>query len=195
MASTSKTSVSALDKAVAALAASDATKSGVYRLRYLGDPVLHEVCTLITPDNPIPTGLIEALLHECQRLRGAGLAAPQLGSAVQVAVIIIDKKPRLIINPYDLEYGQKEELGEEGCLSMPEFYTQVSRPTHFDFCYKDAQEVDHRFSLEGYEARVAQHEIDHLFGKLITDRVSRQQRRLAERMTQEWLKKNNPRSA
>ncbi len=186
--------VSALDKAVAALTAPDATKSGVYRLRYLGDPVLREVCKPVSDENPIPEGLIEALLHETQRLRGAGLSAPQLGVPIQLAVVMVQDKPRIIINPYDLEVSGTQEPGEEGCLSMPEFFTQVLRYPHFDFCYKDTRGCDHRFTLEGWEARVAQHEIDHLFGRLIVDYVSRQQRRLAERMTQEWLKKNRPSS-
>ncbi len=102
---------------------------------------------------------------------GIGLAAPQIGVAKKVIVIDYKDDKNVLVNPRVLS-EEGSVTGEEGCLSFPGIYENVAAPEKMTVIYKDEKGAEHRRELEGFIARVFSHEIDHLKGRLIIDRVS-----------------------
>ncbi len=111
--------------------------------------------------------------------KGIGLAAPQVGRSERIAVIDVDDKPFVIINPEIVEADAKTAKAEEGCLSIPEIYGDVERPARVRVRARDLD--GNEFEIEATEllARCLQHEIDHLHGKLFVDYLSVLKRRAA----------------
>ena len=114
---------------------------------------------------------------------GVGLAAPQIGRNIRLVVITLDPLKedypeyagfnKVYINPHILEYdATKTESMEEGCLSLPGIHEPVRRPTRILVAYDDEQFQHHEEWVEGYLARVMQHEFDHLDAHLFVDRIS-----------------------
>ncbi len=104
---------------------------------------------------------------------GIGLAAPQVGVNKRIIVVDVGKGLLKLINPVILEVGGKEEEMEEGCLSLPGVYVPVRRKVgYIKFKALDVSGKEKVWQGEGLLARVIQHEIDHLDGKLIIDRAS-----------------------
>jgi peptide deformylase len=114
---------------------------------------------------------------------GVGLAATQLGVLRRVLVFQAgnDNEPRALVNP-KIEWASDElTIAEEGCLSLPRVTMDVERPLHARFTGRDADGEPVTIEASGLEARVLQHEIDHLDGVLILDRTERKQRKAALR--------------
>lgn len=107
-----------------------------------------------------------------------GIAAPQVGHFQRVAIVDCSatRKPvpnhgnLLLVNP-EISHWDGYEIGREGCLSVPDYTGNVIRATQIRLKAQDAQGEEHEYEMEGYEARAAQHEIDHLDGILFIDRV------------------------
>jgi peptide deformylase len=117
------------------------------------------------------------LMHDAQ---GVGLAATQVGVLRRLFVFEPDEDgPRVIVNPVVVEQGDEIEPDEEGCLSLPGVRIPVDRATRLVLEGKDENGADVRYELEGYGARVAQHELDHLDGMLIIDRTDDEHRKEA----------------
>ena len=114
------------------------------------------------------------------RADGVGLAAPQVGLPIRVVTIDLDvmsdEYPELkgfrhaYINPHIIEVGEEEVSMEEGCLSLPGIH--VKRPDRIHVTYLDEDLKEHDEWVEGYPARVMQHEFDHLDGKMFIDHLS-----------------------
>ncbi len=110
---------------------------------------------------------------------GVGLAAPQLGENRRMLVVncALARHPcrnhglLCMVNPVIIEYSGSEVLGREGCLSVPDWVGMVPRARAIHLKYRDAQGVTHEIEASGFEARVIQHEVDHLDGVLFIDRV------------------------
>ncbi len=102
---------------------------------------------------------------------GIGLAAPQVGKNLKVIVINTKDGDLALINPRILRKSWEKELGEEGCLSLPEIFGLVKRSVRIRVAAfnKDGKKV--RFKAEGFFARVIQHEVDHLRGVLFIDKA------------------------
>ena len=118
---------------------------------------------------------------------GVGLAATQLGVLRRLLVFQAgpDSEPTALINP-EIEWLSDEVVvAEEGCLSIPRVSVDVERPLHARFGGRDVEVVEITIEASGLEARVLQHEIDHLDGVLILDRAPRQQRKGALRALRE----------
>jgi len=118
---------------------------------------------------------------------GVGLAGNQVGS--KLALFIVDlsvgddfKKPNpiTVINPEIISYSDEEEDENEGCLSIPDFYERVTRPRAIQIRYYDLDMKEINIEVDGFLARVMQHEFDHLQGKLIFDHISPLRRALAK---------------
>ena len=108
------------------------------------------------------------------RLRGVGLAAPQVGIAKRFMLVSESGEPddvTVVINPEILSKAGTEEM-EEGCLSFPGMYGDIDRATKIEVRYRDLDWVEKSMSLEGFLARVFQHEFDHLNGVVFVDRMS-----------------------
>lgn len=101
---------------------------------------------------------------------GVGLAAPQVGENSRVIVVLLNSENVTpMINPEIIEYSDEVELGEEGCLSLPGMWGQVKRYKTITLRYKTPKNQNVTLKLEGFNARIVQHEIDHLDGVLFTD--------------------------
>src|SRR5215217_7923023 len=98
--------------------------------------------------------------------RGIGLAAPQVGRLERVAVIDVDDKPLVIINP-EIVLREGSAKAEEGCLSIPEVFGDVERASHVVVRALDRDGKEFEVGADELLARCLQHEIDHLYGKLI----------------------------
>ncbi len=148
-----------------------------------GQPVLRKVAEDITPDYPQLKELISDMWDTLAESEGIGLAAPQIGRAIRLVIIdldvISDDLPeykgfrQVFINAHIVEYDDKEtNSSEEGCLSLPAIHEKVVRPTRIHVQWQDENFEQHDEWIEGYLARVMQHEFDHLDGKMFVDRIS-----------------------
>jgi peptide deformylase len=156
-------------------------------VRKFGDPVLR------TRARPVDR-FDDALRVEIERMGelmndalGVGLAATQLGVLHRVLVYRVQHEAPVaaLINP-EIEWaGKDEEIAEEGCLSLPAVLVEVERPVYVRVRAQNEQGEPILIEASGLEARVIQHEIDHLDGVLILDRTSRDQRKEAMRALRE----------
>jgi len=147
-----------------------------------GQPVLRKVAEDITPDYPDLKELIENMFETMHNADGVGLAAPQIGLPIRVVVIDLDvysdEHPefkgfrKAYINPHIQKVEGEEVLMEEGCLSLPGIHESVKRGDRILVKYVDEDFVEHEEIVEGFQARVMQHEFDHLDGKMFIDHIS-----------------------
>ena len=147
-----------------------------------GQPVLRKVAEDITPDYPELKQLITNMFETMDRADGVGLAAPQIGLPIRVVVInldvISDDMPeykgykRAFINAHVLETEGDLVSMEEGCLSLPGIHESVKRYNRVHVKYLDENMQEHDEWIEGFEARVMQHEFDHLEGTMFIDHLS-----------------------
>jgi peptide deformylase len=156
-------------------------------VRKLGDPILRTKALAVEHFD-------EALRDEVRRMAvlmedalGIGLAAPQVGISHRVLVYRVQPESPVValVNP-QLEWSSRdEEISEEGCLSLPFVHVDVERPVAVLVRAKDEYGDDVIVEASGLEARVIQHEMDHLDGVLILDRTTREQRKAAMREMRE----------
>jgi len=156
-------------------------------VRKYGDPVLKSRALPIDRFD-------EALRHEVERMGqlmhdalGIGLAATQLGVMHRVLVYSLDPDAPVaaLVNPVIEWRGEETEPLEEGCLSLPGVLVEVERPIHVRVRAQDAHGEALVVEASGLEARVIQHEVDHLDGVLILERITRDQRKQAMRTLRE----------
>jgi len=109
---------------------------------------------------------------------GVGLAANQIGILKQIVTINFEDKENnkkanyILFNPSIIQYSEEKVIMEEGCLSLPEQYAEVERPKEIILEYVNENEKIIKKEIDGFEARILQHEIDHLSGKLFVDYLS-----------------------
>jgi peptide deformylase len=156
-------------------------------VRKFGDPVLRTRARKVERFD-------EALVDEVRRMSelmvdalGVGLAANQVGILNRVLVYRVNQQAPVaaLINP-EIEWaGKEKEILEEGCLSLPAVHVDVERPVHIRVRALDEHGEPIMIEASGLDARVIQHEVDHLDGVLVLDRISRQQRKEAMRALRE----------
>ncbi len=156
-------------------------------VRKFGDPVLR---TTALPVDRFDESLAQEIVRMGELMHdalGIGLAATQLGVLHRVLVYqaYSDDPLTALVNP-EIEWTDDElETLEEGCLSLPGVHVEVERPARVRVRAQDAEGNELRLEAEGLEARVIQHEIDHLDGILILDRIPRELRKQAMRAMRE----------
>jgi peptide deformylase len=162
-------------------------QAALAHVRKFGDPVLK---TRARPVELIDDAL-RAEIADMGRLMndalGVGLAATQVGVLHRVLVYRVQQQSPVnaLINP-EIEWrGKEQEIAEEGCLSLPAVLVDVERPLHVRVRALNEQGEEILIEATGLEARVIQHEMDHLDGVLILDRTSREQRKEAMRAMRE----------
>ena len=154
-----------------------------------GQPVLRKVAEDITPDYPELEKFIRDMYDTLADSEGIGLAAPQVGKSIRVVIIDLDvlsedypeykNYKHTFINPHIIEVDDSEtETLEEGCLSLPGLHERVTRPKRIHVKYLDDKFNEHDEWVDGYLARVMQHEFDHLEGKVFTDRITPMRKQL-----------------
>lgn len=151
-------------------------------LRLVGDPLLRQRAQQVRElGDPSLQALIADLLQTCETAHGVGIAAPQVGESLQVVIVASRPNPRypdapwmeplVLINPVLGDRSDDLLLGEEGCLSVPGQRGLVRRHRAVEVQYLDAQGAAHQRWLEGFPARIVQHELDHLTGTLFIDHL------------------------
>ncbi|GHC40868.1 peptide deformylase [Roseibacillus persicicus] len=162
----------------------------VLEIKQYGDPVLRKKCRRITEVTEEIRELSENMIETMIDANGVGLAAPQVGIDLRLAVVDVAHDPESItylkvdgkvaeleevmplvfINP-ELEFGKEKELGREGCLSIQGVLSEVKRPIDVIATLELLDGRVIKLETDGLLARAIQHEVDHLNGVLFTDRV------------------------
>ena len=143
----------------------------IREIRVVGDRVLTKKCRPVEKMTPRISELIDDMFDTMYEANGVGLAAPQVGILKRIVVMDVDGTPHLLINPEILETSGSQ-TGAEGCLSLPGIHETVKRGDKIRVKYMDENFVEHEEEVEGYLARVMQHEFDHLDGKMFIDHIS-----------------------
>ncbi len=134
--------------------------------------------------------LVEEMFETMYDAPGIGLAAIQVGIPKRVVTMDLSKKdderaPQVFINPEVIWASEEKSTYEEGCLSIPEYYEEVERPTRVKVKYLDLDGKEHEIEAEGLFATCLQHEIDHTNGILFIDYISKLKR---DRVTKKFAK-------
>jgi peptide deformylase len=152
-------------------------------IRQYPDPVLRMKANEVGDLDESVTGLVERMTLLMDEARGVGLAAPQLGVLRRILVYRkAEEEPVVaLVNPRVVATGEEVEAADEGCLSLgaATVVVEVERPTALKIEASSPEGEPISIEAEGLEARVIQHELDHLDGVLIIDRTTPEQRRAA----------------
>jgi peptide deformylase len=156
-------------------------------IRVLGDPVLRRETTPVHEITDELRELVADMFATMYAAEGIGLAAPQVGRMERVAVVDAEGTKLVLINPQVLEPSGSARA-EEGCLSIPEIYGDVTRPETVVLRATDIEGNEYELEATELLARCIQHEVDHLHGKLFIDYLGLFKRRSA---LAEWDKKKD----
>lgn len=173
-----------------------------------GEPVLRQTARALTPEEIAHPAIQELIIHMRDTMRdapGVGLAAPQIGLALQIAVVedrpdyltginpeLLAQRERqpvpfmVLINPKIVEYSAETVEFFEGCLSVAGFSALVKRSRRVAVEYLDEHAQPHRLEASGWFARILQHEIDHLQGFLYIDRMATRSFTNLDNMGRHW---------
>jgi peptide deformylase len=165
-------------------------------IRTFGDPSLRSKALPVTRFDARLADEVARMAQIMDDAIGLGLAATQLGVMHRVLVYRVgfDAPLVAVVNP-ELEYHSDDgELGEEGCLSLPGVAVDVDRPIHVRVRAQDEHGDEILIEASGLEARVIQHEMDHLDGVLVLDRTSKEERKEALRILREGSDPLEPRA-
>ena len=152
-----------------------------------GDPVLKSKASPVANFGPELHAEVERMIEIMRDGLGIGLAATQLGVLRRLLVFQAgpESEPAALVNPEVEWLSEEMAVAEEGCLSLPKVSMDVERPLYARFSGRDVEGEPIVIEAAGLEARVLQHEIDHLDGVLILDRTVREQRKAALRALRE----------
>ena len=161
----------------------------IYPIHVFGMPALRKVAQDIDSSYEGLDQLIEDMFETMYQADGAGLAAPQIGLSDRIIVIDASKVEdeedesikdfkKVIINPHIIEEEGEEWEFNEGCLSLPNVREDVKRKPRVRIKYMDENFKEYDEYFEGYQARIMQHEMDHLNGILFTDRIAPLRKRM-----------------
>jgi len=151
------------------------------QIRQYGDPVLRMRAAEITAVDDEVRELADRMLQVMHDADGIGLAATQVGILRRFFVCTVAGEDRVVVNPVIAKAAKKVETDEEGCLSLGSVRMPVERPVEVTLEGLDRDGNPLSLELEGLDARVVQHELDHLDGMLIVDRTDPESRREALR--------------
>ncbi len=153
------------------------TRMSLKKILLHPDPRLKKACEPVADINAELRKLADDMLETMYDAPGVGLAAPQVGKVMRLFVMDFSGKeakpdPRVLFNPRLTWVSETMNTYEEGCLSIPDIYEDVTRPEQVRMVYQniDGKEIEEEF--EGLGATCAQHELDHLDGKLFIDYLS-----------------------
>jgi peptide deformylase len=150
------------------------------QIRQYGDPALRLTAHEVVEFDDDLRRLVERMTMLMRDAQGVGLAATQVGVLRRLFVFEPDEEgPRALVNPKVTARGDETDAEPEGCLSLQGVKVPVERPTSLTLEGKDEHGDDVHLELEGYAARIVQHELDHLDGVLIIDRTDDEHRKEA----------------
>ena len=178
------------------------------RIVHYNQPVLRKKGAKVTVFDAELTQLAEEMVNTMHDAHGIGLAAQQIGKAIQLCVIDLRETdrdftweldggkppldlimPLVVVNPQLTQLPSDEYFSEEGCLSFPEIRGEIARPDAVTVKFQDADGTPHVLTCTGLFARCLQHEIDHLNGVLFIDRMEKRVRSSIDRAVRDLAKK------
>jgi peptide deformylase len=153
------------------------------------DPRLKVKAKPVSQVTPALARLMDDMLETMYAENGIGLAAPQVGRPERIIVVDIAEKdeernPLAMANPEIVWASEEEAIVNEGCLSLPDQFAEVTRPAKVKIAYLDRNNERREIEADGMLACCVQHEIDHLDGKLFVDHISRLKRDMILRKLQ-----------
>jgi len=143
----------------------------VRTIKGLDDPIVRQKAKKVGKADAQIRALIADLIASMRAAPGVGLAAPQVGVPLRVAVVEIEKKLFTLVNPEIVERSKETQTGPEGCLSIPGYWADVERSMKVRVRALDKSGKRFTTTAEGFLARAFQHELDHLDGVLYIDRL------------------------
>ncbi len=168
----------------------------ILEIETFGAEVLRKVAEPIENIDDAILKLVEDMFHTMYEAPGVGLAAPQVGHSLRLVVIdhALEEgkpgEPMALINPVILSRAEEEDQMEEGCLSIPDVSEPVIRSLAVDVAAINTDGKEIKLTAEGFQARVIQHELDHLDGILFVDKiVSLLKRRMVKKRLAKKLKR------
>ena len=164
----------------------------VLELLESGHPTLSVPLTHVTDNQESREAIQQDLVDTMRAKSGVGLSANQIGIGARVFTMYADVKQKDIIvcfNPKIIAFSEEQILMEEGCLSWPGLWLKIRRPEGIEATYEDAKGELHEKAMFGLEARVFQHEYEHMEGSDFTKRVSRLKLNRAKKRLQKVKKK------
>ena len=166
----------------------------------LPDKRLRQVSKPVGKIDAVTKKLIEDMFETMYEAPGIGLAAIQIGEPQRVVTMDLSKKedekqPQVFINPEIVSKSDEKSVHEEGCLSIPEYYEEVTRPAAVKIRYLDLDGKQHEAEATGLLATCIQHEIDHLNGVLFIDHISKLKRDRVVKKFTKALKQAGKRAA
>lgn len=158
----------------------------ILEVRIFGDPVLRQKAHEVRDFDGRLATLAEDMFDTMRDAPGVGLAAPQVGVLKRLFTWEVDEEHGAVVNPEITDTDDSEvQVDDEGCLSFPGLFYEVERPLRIEVAYQDLSGDDRKVQLEGFNARVWMHEMDHLNGILFIDHLAKHDRKEAmKRMRQ-----------
>ena len=156
------------------------------------NPKLKKICEPVLEIDDSLIELSDDMLETMYHAPGIGLAAPQIGVLNRIIVMDCEKddaakrKPIVMINPEIVFSSDEESTYEEGCLSIPEQFAEIKRPTSVQVRWLDTNGTEQEQEFHGLWSTCVQHEIDHLDGKLFIDYLGTIKRQLITRKMQKF---------
>jgi peptide deformylase len=163
-------------------------------IRIFGDPVLRQQAREITDIDGRLVKLVDEMFETMYAAPGLGLAAPQVGVQQRLFVYDVGEGPRTLVNPEIVE-TDGEWLFDEGCLSVPGLSWDILRPKRIHLVGRDLEGNEVSVEADELESRLFQHELDHLEGVLLVERLDEDQRREARRALRELTLKGGAEQA
>jgi len=164
----------------------------VLPIRIYGDPVLRKKAAPVADIDDEVRRLAADMLETLADAEGVGLAGPQVGESRRLIVVHPPagrgedrQEPRVLVNPQVVQAEGPQVSGEEGCLSIPGIYEDVKRKERVRVKAVDLDGDDVELDADGWNARILQHEIDHLDGVLFVDRIGPMRRALLKKRLRE----------
>lgn len=133
------------------------------------NPILRKKTTRVRRVTKDIKNLIKDMIETMKEASGVGLAAPQVGTSVRVCIATLDGKITPLINPEITSRSKETYIDQEGCLSLPNVWIDIPRSMEITLTYTDLKGKQQERKLTHFDARVVQHEVDHLDGVLIVD--------------------------
>ncbi len=164
------------------------------RILYVPNPILRQRSEDLKDIQKEDLLIAEEMMDIMVSAPGVGLAANQIGILKKIVTINIQDKEKnidkkyILFNPKIISYSKEKTIMEEGCLSIPEQYAKINRPKEILLEYLNEKKKSVKRKVEGIEARILQHEIDHLSGKLFIDYLSSLKRNIMIKKVKKLIK-------
>lgn len=141
-------------------------------IRIYPNPILKQKTEDVAHSDRTLRSLIPQMIVTMKKNHGIGLAAPQIGISKKIIIVTEEKRSHAFLNPRIIKQSKEKERDEEGCLSLPGVFLKVLRPKQVEVIAQTPRGEEVKIVARGLGARIFQHEIDHIEGKLIIHRVS-----------------------